>query len=228
MMLKSQQRSQRKPYVIALRSALSRLATFYSAKLLNASVVLLDHLTHLRIFQPLKLSHLQLVRCPVFNAAVFGDYLEYSNQAIRLEVNHAARLAYLHSTQSPVPAAVRVNEAIAFQLRKPIPAEATDSFQVLNTGLPAIKQHTLRRKSSLGSLYQHLAEVVVVCRAVRRLVKQAVVARYISLAVSSQQSDKIYTRNDTSMLARPVAADEFNLSGIRQYTRPEQAIVNLR
>lgn len=213
-MLKPQKRSQRKPYVIALHASTPRLASLHSTKLLYPSMVLLNHLTHLCILQSLKLSHLQLVCCPVFNAAVFGNHLEHSYQPIRLEVDHPTRLTDLNLAQAPIPAAVRINQAIAFQLCQPVPTEAANLLEVVETSIPAIKQDALGRKSSLLGFLQHLAEVIILGRAVGRLVKQTIVAGYVSLAVSPKKGDKIYTHNYASMFARPVAADEFNLACI--------------
>ena len=177
-------------------------------------MVLLNHLTHLGVLQSLKLSHLQLVCRPVFNAAVFGNYLEHSNQPVRLEVDYAARLANLNLTQRTVPAAVRVNLAVAFQLRKPDPTKATNSLEVVETRVPAIKQHRFGRKASLFGLHQHLAKMIVLRSAVCGLVKQAVVARDVSLTIGPKQSDEIYPHDDLPMFARPVAGNKADLPGV--------------
>jgi hypothetical protein len=214
MMLKPQKRSQRKPYVIALHSPLSRLASLNAAKLLYASMILLDHLAHLRILQSLKLAHLQLVCRPVFNAAVFGNHLEYPNQSVGFEVNYAPWLCYLNLAQLPVTAAVWINLAIAFELSQPNPTKTSNGFQVVEARIPAIKQHTFRRKPAFPGFGQHLAEMVIFSCAVGGLIKQAVVAGYVSLTVSPKQSDEIYSHNDLSMFARPVAGNKVNLSGV--------------
>lgn len=212
-MLKPQKRSQRKPYVIALHACPPRLASLHSAKLLYPSMILLNHLSNLRILQPLKLTHLQFVRRPVFNVAVFSNYLEYSYQPERFEVDYAARIAYLYLAHTPVAAAVWINLAIAFQLRQPYPAESTNSLEIFDARVPAIEQDTLRRKPAPAGFHQHLAEVVILGRAVRRLVKQPVVTRDVSLAISPHQSDEVYPHNDLPVFARPVTGDKVNLPG---------------
>jgi hypothetical protein len=214
MMLKSQERSQRKPYVIALRSTPSRLASLHSAKLLYTSMVCFYRHRHLGQLYSLKLRHFHFVGRPVFNVAVSGNELEYLNEAIPLEMNRAARLCNLNITDGSVASSVWINLAVSFQLSQPEPPQIANSLEIIQAPVPAIKQHALWLKASLTSCQQHLPEMIVLRRAIRRLVIETIVTRYVTVAIGPHQSDEVDAAYYLAMFARPVTANEFNLASV--------------
>ncbi len=214
MTLKSQECSQRKPYVIALRSPSSRLASLHSAKLLYSSMVCLYCKSHIRKLHSLKLRHLDFVRCPIFNVAVFGYKLEYLNEAISLQMDDGARLRNLNFADGSVASSIRVNLTIALELSQPKPSQIANGFEVIETSVPTTKQHASRPKAALFGCQQHLAKVIVLRRAIRRLVIEAIITRYVAVAIGPQKRDEVDTANHFAMFARPVAANEFDLSGV--------------
>jgi hypothetical protein len=131
MMLKSQECSQPKPDVIALCSTSSRLARFYSAKLLDAAMVCFYCPSHIDQLHPLKLDHLDFVCYPVFNVAVFGYKLEYLYIAVSLQMHHAAGLGNLNFADCSVSTPVRVNLAVTLELGQPKPPQGANGFEVI-------------------------------------------------------------------------------------------------
>src|ERR1044071_2727701 len=205
MMLKSQERSQRKPYVIALRSSLSRLASLHSAKLLDAPMICLYRPCHIRKLHSLKLRHSHLVRRPVFNVAVWGHQLEYFDKAVSLQMHKGARLANLHFAYAAVACSVRINLAIALELCQPKPSQIANGFEVIEASVPTVKQDTGRLKASLFSCKKHPSKMIILRRAIRGLVKEAIVTRNVTVAIGPQKRDEINTANHLSMFTRPVA-----------------------
>src|SRR5437868_765622 len=146
MMLKPQKCSQPKPDVIALRSRLSRRASFYSTKLLDAPMIGLYCPRHILQLHALKLSHFHFVRRPVFNVAVWGYQLEYLNKTIPFQMQNGAELANLDFLDRPVALAIWIDLAITLQLGQPKPSQMTNGFEIIDAAVPAIKQDTGRRK----------------------------------------------------------------------------------
>src|SRR5215213_3684391 len=199
MMLKSQECSQPKPYVIALCLSLSRLTSLHSAKLLYPSMVCLYCPGHLGKLHSLKLLHFYFVRRPVFNVAVPGYELEYLNEAISLQMHDAARLANPDFADAAVASSVRVNLAVTLELRQPKPSQRANSFEIIETSVPTIKQHASRRKASLFGCQQHLPEMIVLRRAICRLVIEAIVTRYVAVAIGPQKRDEVNAAYDFAM-----------------------------
>ena len=56
--------------------------------------------------------------------------------------------------------------------------------------------------------------MIVLRRAICRLVIEAIITRYVAVAIGPQKSDEVDAANDFAVFARPMAADEFNLFGI--------------
>jgi hypothetical protein len=214
MMLKSQERSQRKPDVIALRSSLSRLASLHSAKLFDASMIGLYRPGHILKLHPLKLRHLHFVGRPVFNVAVLGHELEYFDKSVPFQMQNRARLNNLDFADAAVALAIRINLAITLELGQPEPAQIANDFEVIDAAVPAIKQNTTWLEAALFSCQKHLAKMIVLGRAVRGLIKEAIVIRDVTVAIGPQKRDEINPANDFAMFARPVTADEFNLFGV--------------
>jgi len=214
MMLKSQERSQRKPYVIALRSPSSRLTPLHSAKLLNASMVCLYCPSHFSQLHSLKLSHFQFISRPVFNVAVLGYELEYLDEAISLQMKDAAKLTNFNFTDSSVASSIGVNLSVTLELRHPKPSQIANSFEIIQTPIPAIEEYTFGSEAALFGRLKHLAEMIVLRRAIRRLVIETIVTRYVAVAIGPQKRNEIDTADHLAVFARPVAAYEFNLSGV--------------
>jgi len=214
MMLKSQKRSQPKPYVIALRSTLSRRASFYSTKLLDASMIGLYCPCHTIKLHSLKLRHFHFVRRPVFNVAVFGHKLEYLYHSIPLQMQKGARLGGLNFANSSIPASIWIDLAITFQLCQPEPSQIANGFEVIDTPVPAIEEHTSWLETSFLSCKKHLAKMIILRRAIRRLIKEAIITRYVAVAIGPQKRDEIDATNHLAMFARPMAAYEFDLFSV--------------
>ena len=68
-------------------------------------------------------------------------------------------------------------------------------------------------KATLASLRQHGKEVIVLCQRVLLLVKDAVVTRYMAVAVSPQQRDEVDAADHRMVFARPVALNQLHLLG---------------
>lgn len=214
MMLKSQERSQRQPDVIALRSRLARLASFDSAKLLDAPMIGLYGPRHILKLHALKLTHFQFVGRPVFNVAVLGHELEYFDETVSLQMKHGAGLSNLDFADPAVALAVGINLPITLELRQPEPPQIANDFEVIEAPVPAIEQDTGGLEASLFSGKQHLAKMIILRRPICRLVKEAIVTRNVTVAIGPQKRNQINAAHDFAMFARPMAADEFNLFGV--------------
>ena len=213
-MLKSQKCSQPKPYVIALRSGLSRRASFYSAKLLDPTMICLYRPSHIRKLHSLKLCHSHFVRRPVFNVAVLGHQLEYLDKSISFQMKDGAGLRNLNFAYAAVAFTVWINQTITLELCQPKPPQIANGFEIIDAAVPTIKQDAGWLEAALFGRLEHLAEMIVLRRAICRLVIEAIIARYMAVAIGPQKRDEINTANHLAMFARPVAADEFNLFGV--------------
>jgi len=213
-MLKSQKGSQRKSNVIALRSTLSRLASFDAAKLLDPPVIGLYCPCHISKLHALKLTHFHLVGRPVFNVAVFGDQLEYLYPSIPLQMHKAASLADFNFANRSVALAVRVNLPIAFELGQPKPSQFANGLQIIEAPIPAIEQDNGGGKASLLGSLKQLAEMIVFGRAIGRLIIETIVTRDVAVAIGPQKRKQVDATDHLAMFARPVAADQFNLFGV--------------
>jgi hypothetical protein len=214
MMLKSQERSQPKPYVIALRSAHSRLASLHSAKLLYSAMVCLYGPSHTFQLHSLNLGHFHFIRRPVFNIAVFGNELEYLDETISLQMEGAPRLTYLNFAYGSVASSIGVNLAITLELCQPKPPQIANSLEIIETSVPAIEQYTFGTEAAFFGRLKHLAKMIVLRLAICRLVIEAIITGYVAVAIGPQKRDEIYTANHLAMFARPVAAYEFDLFGV--------------
>jgi len=214
MYFQSQERPQRKPYVVALRSALSRLASFHSAKLLYPSMVCLYRPSHICKLHSLKLRHIHFVRSPVFNVAVFGYELEYLYESVSLQVQYAGRLPNVNFTDSSVATSVRINLAVTLKLRQPKPSQIANGFEIIKAPVPAIEQYTFGSEATLLGGSEHLSEMIILCRAICRLVIKAIITRYIAVAIGPQKCNEVDTAYDFAVFARPVTAYKLDLFGV--------------
>jgi len=226
----SQESPQCKPDVIALRSPASRLASLNAAKLLDASMKVLYRPGFLRILHPHKVTHLQIIGCPVLNVSICGDCLEDFDQPILLEMHDPATLSYLYLANGSIATAVRVHLSVLFQAGQPNPIERADQLEVISAAIPAIKDHTSGMEASLTRYGKHLLKVIILGQPVSGLVVDSIIARYMTVAIAPQQSDEIDAANHILMLTRPVTADQFNLAGVRlvqsRIIKDEDARVN--
>jgi hypothetical protein len=211
----SQERPQSKADVIALRSTAARLASLYATKLLDASMKVLNRPGLLCILHSGQFAHLQIIGCPVFNAPICGDCLEYFDQPILFEVHDLTTLSYFYLANGPIARAVRVNLSVLFQASQPDPSERADHLEVINAAIPAIKDHTLGLESSLTRYSKHLLKVIILRKPITLFVVDAIITRDVTVAVAPQQSDEIDAADHILMLARPMTTDQFNLASIR-------------
>jgi hypothetical protein len=214
MMLKPQERSQRKPYMIALRSPSPRLASLHSAKLLNASMICLYCPSHIRKLYSLKLLHFHFVRSPVFNVAVLGYELEYFDKTVSFQMKGAARLANFNFTYAAVASSVRVNLPVTLELRQPKPSQIANGFEIIEAPVPAIEHYTFRSQSALFGRCKHHSKMIILRRAICGLIIETIVTRNVPVTIGPQKSNEVDTAYDFAVFARPVAANEFNLFSV--------------
>ena len=80
--LQTHKRTDRQPNVVPLCPCRTRLATLDLGALLDATMVVLDGPTGLRLLLPRQVRHRHVAGRPVGNVAVWGDYLEYFDQPV--------------------------------------------------------------------------------------------------------------------------------------------------
>ncbi len=213
MTLQAQEGTQRQPDVITLCAGSAHLRSFHAAKLLDAAMILFNHPREAREFNARPFAHRHIVGCPPLNVTVCGDYLEEANQPVAFQLHDAPARIRRNARNGAQARVVRVDEAVTFQACQPPPAEILECFQVFKARVPPIKHHARRSKAALPRrLYQHL-EVVVLGQRILGFVKESVVNRDMSITIRPQRGDKVDTRNDGMVLARPVPSHQVNLVG---------------
>src|SRR6185369_12290259 len=113
-----------------------------------------------------------------------------------------------------VASSIGVDLAITLELCQPKPSQIANSLEIIETSVPAIEQHTSWSEASLFSCKKHHSKMIILRRAIRGLVKEAIVTRNVAVAIDPQKRDEIDTTNHLAMFARPVAAYEFNLFSV--------------
>jgi len=206
--LQTQKRSYRQPNVVALRPRRTCLATLDFGTLLDATMVVLDGPTVLRVLLSRQVRHRQVAGRPVSNVAVWGDDLEYLDQPVTGQPDFGSRGGNLGSVQRPRPLTVAVDQPIALQACQPLPAQGAQALEVFQAAVPAIEDHATRLETPPVGVLQHKAEVVILGDL--GVMVDAVVAGDMAVAVGPQQRHEVDALNNGMVLARPVASDEFD------------------
>ena len=110
---------------------------------------------------------------------------------------------------------VRVDQAVALQLAQPEPPVNPYLFQVFQAGIPAVKKHVLRLKTSLLSRGQHVSKVVVLTVPTQRFIVNPKIAGNQRLSISPQQGKQVDAHHHPMMFATPMTGHQFHLPGIR-------------
>ncbi len=90
-------------------------------------MVLLNCPTKLGKLKPLQWWHLQVISCPVFNVAVFGNNLEYLDESVTLEMHNRSRLSKVHLTDRTIARVVWVHQPIALESGQPNERQSCES-----------------------------------------------------------------------------------------------------
>ncbi len=166
MTLKAQERSQTTANVIAPCAARADLRAFNQAELLKATMIVLNRP---RVTSPpdsFEIAHLNFISSPPFNVAVCGNDLEYTNQAITFEPDHAATLSNLDRADGAQALAVRVDFAVRFQTSQPKPIKRANQLQVFQPCIPTVEHYASGlkiTKQSTGHLTYHLSLITYHC-----------------------------------------------------------------
>lgn len=163
---------------------------------------------------PLLGRHLQAARRPVLRVAVGGGDPKHQDEAIPFQMHLGAMRGNGNLRQRAIAAAIGIDQAIAFQARQPVPVVAPDRFEVVQATVPAIEGHQLRLEPPGSSGGEHGAEVGILGQPVGRLVKEPVVAWDSVRASTPHERDQVNARDNTMMLARPMAMDQRDLVSI--------------
>ena len=158
---------------------------------------------------PLHIKHLNSVRRPPFNLAVCGDRLEDAHQTITFKPDDAT--TPLNFTDRAQALTLWVHLAVTLEPGQPYPVKRAKQLQVVKAEVPAIKDHAGRLKASPVCLFDHRLEVIVLGLSVTLLVKDAIVAGHMPVAISPQQSKQVDARNHRVVFTRPVARHQPDL-----------------
>src|ERR1043166_8244775 len=215
MTLQSQECAQAQPDVITPRAPGAHLRPLDQAELLDPAVIVLNRPRETRPLDPLQVIHLDFVRRPQFNVAVCGDYLEDADKAVTFEPDDAPRRADLTFTHRAQARPAGVHFPVTLQARQPSPVKRANQLEVFQPRIPAIEDHTSRRKAALMGGLDHCLEVVVLRQGVLLLVEEAIINGHVPVAVRPQKRNEVDAAHDRVVLTRPVARHQLDLLRIR-------------
>ena len=153
---------------------------------------------------PLVHAQQQIARCPLFRVTVWGVDPEDQDKAIAFQMHPRATVADGTIRNRAIASSVRIDQAISFQARQPLPAECADVFEIGQTAVPRVETDILRGKTALLGGLQHCPEVVIFGQAIIGGIKQAIVAWDGVRIVTPHEGYQIDPGHDAAMFARPV------------------------
>src|SRR2546421_4702457 len=215
MTFQPEKRSQTKIDVITPCATRTHLRSFDQAKLFDATMIVLNRPRVACPFDSFEVAHLNFSGRPPFNVAICGNYLEHTNQAIPFEPDYATIVTNLDGADRTQAPSVRIDLAVRFQTSQPQPVKRANQLQVRKSRIPTVKDHASGLKATLLCLFEHCREVVILGQRVLLLVKDAVVTRHMTVAISPQKRNQVDARDHSMMFARPVARNQLHLPSIR-------------
>jgi hypothetical protein len=202
---------QRQLDVVPLRTFLLRLALLNPTALLDPAMIHLNPRGLARPFFPPRGSHRQVAGRPVFRVAVWGDCPKHTNEPVPFQMHHPSLQRDRQRRQRHVARVVRVHQPVPLQTGEPAPLIATDRFQVLQRGIPAVRGDDLGTELPLVRFRQHRPRVLVLVQSAHRLVVEPKVTRKQGVPIGPDQADQVDPELDPVMLAIPVTGDRVYL-----------------